>query len=201
MSKEAVRDALNVSRETFDQIEAYLALLQKWQPKINLIANSTVPDIWQRHVWDSAQLVGHIPTTARTILDVGSGGGFPGLILAILGEARVHLVESDQRKSIFLQTVIRELALNAEVHNARLETLPPMAPDIITARALAPVEKLLDWLQPQLETGPDCLFLKGARVEEELTILASYPNITASTFQSASSADGVVLKLSFTKNA
>ena len=201
MSKEAVREALDVSRETFDQLEAYVALLEKWQPKINLIANSTLPDIWQRHVWDSAQLITHIPPTARTILDVGSGGGFPGLVIAILSEATVHLVESDQRKSIFLQTVIRELGLNAQVHNARLETLPPMAPDIITARALASVEKLLDWLQPQLETGPDCLFLKGVRVEEELTILASYPNITASTFQSASSADGVVLKLSFTKIA
>lgn len=201
MTMEAVRAALNVSRETFDKLTAYVALLEKWQPRINLIANSTVTDIWHRHVLDSAQLVSHIPAGTKTILDVGSGGGFPGLVLAIMTDATVHLVESDQRKSIFLQTVIRELQLTAVVHNHRLESLPPMAPDLITARALASVEKLLILLESQLASGPDCLFLKGAKVDEELTILTGYPNITASKFQSASSSDGVVLKLTFDENA
>lgn len=201
MNKEQVRDALDVSRETFDKLAAFVALLEKWQPRINLIANSTVPDIWQRHIYDSAQLARFIPADARTILDVGSGGGFPGLVLAILTDAKVHLVESDQRKSIFLQTVIRELALDAVVHNQRIEAVPPMDADFITARALASVEKLLKLLDSQLSSGPTCLFLKGAKLDEELTILQRYPNIKASTFQSASSPDGVVLKLTFDKHA
>ena len=176
-------------------------MLEKWQPRINLIANSTLLDIWHRHIFDSAQLAQHVPTDTKIILDVGSGAGFPGLVLAIMTGATVHLVESDQRKSIFLHTVSRELELNTVIHNKRIETLPPLGAEIITARALASVEKLLTLLDSQLPAGPICLFLKGAKVQEELTILSRYPNIESSTFQSASSPDGVVLKLTCKKNA
>lgn len=191
----AIAERLNVSRETLDKISSYVALVEKWQPRINLIANSTLPDIWSRHVLDSAQLVAHLPPKTARILDVGSGGGFPGIILAIMGDSEVHLVESDQRKSIFLTTVIRELGLNAVVHNKRIEQMENIGADVITARALASVEKLLDLLKIQLQTTPLCLFLKGARVDEELTILESYSSIEAQYFPSLTSADGVVLAL------
>ena len=192
-----IADALDVSRETLAKLAAYVALVEKWQPKINLIANSTVTNIWQRHVLDSAQLLSHLPTHTKRVLDVGSGGGFPGLILAIICDVEVHLVESDQRKSIFLQTVIRELDLTAVVHNQRIEMMEFLGADVITARALASVEKLLLLLDKQLTPASHCLFLKGARVDEELTILNSYPNITARTHPSVTSSDGAVLELKF----
>ena len=114
---------LNVSRETLAALSVYVALLEKWQPRINLISPASLPDIWQRHVFDSAQLLAHMPEmrpdASRRILDIGSGAGFPGLVLAILGAGQLQLVESDQRKSVFLQTVIRELGLFATVVNHR----------------------------------------------------------------------------------
>lgn len=189
--------ALDVSRETLDKLSAYVALVEKWQPKINLIANSTLADIWSRHILDSAQLAAHLPNNTKRILDVGSGGGFPGLVLAILTDAEVYLVESDQRKSIFLSTVIRELGLSAIVHNKRIETLPALAPDVITARALASVEKLLQLLEKQLTSSAYCLFLKGARVDQELTVLDSYPNIRSQIYPSVTNADGAILALTF----
>lgn len=192
-----IAQALNVSRETLDKMTAYVALVEKWQPKINLIANSTLGNIWDRHIRDSAQLTAHLPHHTQKILDVGSGGGFPGIVLSILTDAEVHLVESDQRKSIFLATVVRELGLSAVVHNDRIEALPPFGADVITARALAPVEKLLTLLDTQLTTTAYCLFLKGARVDQELTVLNSYPNIRPHIHPSVTSADGAVLALTF----
>lgn len=187
--------SLNVSRETLDQLSAYVALVEKWQPKINLIANSTLSDIWSRHILDSAQLIAHISPATKTILDIGSGGGFPGLVLAIMCDAHIHLVESDQRKSIFLRTVVRELGLTATIHNERIELLHNVGADVITARAVAPVAKLLDLLEKQFTSTNYCLFLKGARVDEELTVLESYSNISHRTYPSVTSSDGVVLAL------
>ena len=152
MTADEVSKLLNVSRETFSQFEAYLALLEKWQRRINLVANSTMVDVWQRHILDSAQLIKFYPPNTKKILDVGSGAGFPGLVLAIMGNVEVDLVESDQRKAIFLSTVIRSLGLPAKVHNQRIETLPNLAPDVITARALAPVSKLMKLIEKPLFT-------------------------------------------------
>ena len=132
---------LNVSRETIDKFQAYLTLLEKWQRQINLVANSTLAEAWQRHILDSGQLAALYPPQTTRVMDVGSGAGFPGLVLAIMGGVTVDLVESDQRKAVFLSTVIRELGLPAKVHNQRIETLPRLFPDVITARALAPVPK------------------------------------------------------------
>lgn len=198
-----VTDALNVSRETFAQLQAFVALVEKWQPRINLIANSTISSIWTRHILDSAQLVSHLPENTNRILDVGSGGGFPGIVLSIITRAEVHLVESDQRKSVFLKTVIRELGLTAIVHNQRVEALENLNADVITARALASVETLISLLETQLmrrsdkqpEKLPLCLFLKGARLHQELTILDSYPTMSATSYPSITSDDGAVLAL------
>jgi len=186
---------LNVSRETIDKFRAYLTLLEKWQARINLVANSTLAEAWQRHILDSGQLAAFYPPQTKNIMDVGSGAGFPGLVLAIMGGVTVDLVESDQRKAVFLSTVIRELDLPAKVHNQRIETLPQLFPDVITSRALAPVPKLLKLIENQLSPKSVCLFLKGAAVQDELTNLQTYSTMDATTHPSLSGPTGVVLEL------
>ncbi len=193
-----VGELLNVSRETLDKFQAYLTLLEKWQRRINLVSHSTLADAWQRHILDSGQLAAYYPSQTRHILDVGSGAGFPGLVLAIMGGVTVDLVESDQRKAVFLSTVIRELGLPAKVHNQRIETMHNLYPDVITARALASVSNLLKLIEIQLSPKCVCLFLKGASVEDELTNLQSYSTMEFTTHSSLSGSTGVVLEL---KNA
>ena len=195
MTADEVGKLLNVSRETLCQFEAYLKLLEKWQRRINLVANSTMADVWERHILDSAQLFRFCPPNTKKILDVGSGAGFPGLVLAIMGDAQVDLVESDQRKAIFLSTVVRSLGLPAKIYNQRIETLPNLAPDVITARALAPVPKLMKLIENQISLDTVCLFLKGASVEDELTDLQSYSTMLSVNHPSLSGPDGVVLEL------
>lgn len=195
MTPDDVARLLNVSRETIDKFRAYLTLLEKWQARINLVANSTLAEAWQRHILDSGQLAAFYPSQTKNIMDVGSGAGFPGLVLAIMGGVTVDLVESDQRKAVFLSTVIRELDLPAKVHNQRIETLPQLFPDVITARALAPVPKLLKLIENQLSPESVCLFLKGAAVQDELTNLQTYSTMDATTHPSLSGPTGVVLEL------
>lgn len=195
MTPDDVARLLNVSRETIDKFRAYLTLLEKWQARINLVANSTLAEAWQRHILDSGQLAAFYPPQTKNIMDVGSGAGFPGLVLAIMGGVTVDLVESDQRKAVFLSTVIRELDLPAKVHNQRIETLPQLFPDVITARALAPVPKLLKLIENQLSPESVCLFLKGAAVQDELTNLQTYSTMDATMHPSLSGPTGVVLEL------
>ena len=189
----------DVSRETLASLSAYVGLLEKWQARINLVSPATLPDIWHRHILDSAQLVPYLPVVSPRqrcqILDIGSGAGFPGLVLAILGAGDVQLVESDQRKAVFLQTVIRELGLSACVSNQRIEILPACQPDVITARALAALPKLMSLITPQLHKGLTCLFLKGASVDEELTNFQTYSNMIPHLYRSMTSDNGVIAKL------
>ena len=163
----AFRAATNVSRETLHDLERYVALLAKWQPAINLVGPRTLADVWRRHMLDSAQLAPM--AQGRRWLDLGSGAGFPGLVLAIMGVGEVHLVESDARKAAFLATVARETGAKAIVHAVRLEFLPAESYDVITARALAPLADLLDW--SARFRGPEtvCLFPKGQDIDVELT--------------------------------
>jgi 16S rRNA (guanine527-N7)-methyltransferase len=195
VTPDQVGELLNVSRETIKKFQAYLTLLEKWQRRINLVSNSTLAEAWQRHILDSGQLAAHYPAQTKHILDVGSGAGFPGLVLAIMGGVTVDLVESDQRKAVFLSTVIRKLGLPAKVHNQRIETMPNLRPDVITARALASVPKLLNLIETQLHPDCACLFLKGSSVEDELTNLQSYSTMVATTYPSLSGSTGVVLEL------
>ena len=195
MTPDQIGELLNVSRETIEKFQLYLTLLEKWQRRINLVSNSTLADAWQRHILDSGQLAAYYPPQTRQILDVGSGAGFPGLVLAIMGGVTVDLVESDQRKAVFLSTVIRKLGLPAKVHNQRIETMPNLRPDVITARAVAPVPKLLNLVETQMSAECVCLFLKGASVEDELTNLQSYSTMVATTYPSLSGSTGVVLEL------
>ena len=199
MTPESFAARFNVSRETLGSLSAYVALLEKWQRRINLVSPTTLPDIWHRHILDSAQLLPYLPVVSTRercqILDIGSGAGFPGLVLAILGAGDVQLVESDQRKAVFLQTVIRELGLSAHVSNQRIENLPPCQPDVITVRALAAVPKLMSLIAPQLHNGLTCLFLKGASVDEELTNFQTYSTMNAHLYPSVTNDNGVVVKL------
>lgn len=166
---EAFQKDTNVSRETLDRLKAYADLLLVWNKKINLIGPSTAPDLWIRHMLDSAQLFPLIPAGTRTLVDLGSGAGFPGLVLGIMGVPGVTLVESDQRKCAFLREAARIAGAPVMVLAKRIEDIPPFPADVITARALAPVADLLEWGAPFLTESSLCIFPKGQNVEVELT--------------------------------
>ena len=192
---QALAAQFDVSRETMDRLAAYVALVEKWQKRVNLVSASTLPDIWARHIWDSAQLAPLVPPATSRILDVGSGAGFPGLVLAALCDAECHLVESDQKKAIFLQTVVRECGIPATIHTARIEELPSLQADIVTARALAPMDRLLDLLADQLVPGTRCLFLKGAQAKQELAALGPRPDLSLELTPSLTNPDAFVVDL------
>jgi 16S rRNA (guanine527-N7)-methyltransferase len=196
MTEEEFFAAVPVSRETADKLRLYAELLKKWQARINLVGPATVPDLWRRHFLDSAQLFPHLP--AGPVLDLGSGAGFPGLVLAILrgeGGDPVHLVESDGRKSAFLRESARLTAAPAVVHASRIEALKPFEIKAITARALAPVATLLTLAESFLTHSPKCLFLKGEKLEDELTGAAKDWKMTIERFASASDPNGFILSL------
>ena len=186
---------LDGSRETMRKLETYVALVEKWQPRVNLVSPASLPDIWMRHVWDSAQLAPYISPGSPRLVDVGSGAGFPGLVLAILTDAECHLVESDQKKAVFLRTVIRECGLMAMVHNDRIENMPCLKASVITARALAPLDRLLPLLETQLRPGTRCLFLKGAQAKAELEALGAWSNLAWRLHPSLTNPDGSVIDL------
>jgi 16S rRNA (guanine527-N7)-methyltransferase len=170
-----------VSRETLARLQAYADLLADWNARHNLIAKSTLPDIWHRHLWDSAQLAPLIPAQARTLADLGSGAGFPGLVLAVLcPNLTITLHEATTKKCTFLQATAERIGVKVLVRNSRLEDLPPQRFDVVTARALAPLPQLLQYAFPF--TGPNsvCLFLKGQNVGSELTEAHKYWNMKAS---------------------
>lgn len=196
MTAEAFARVADVSRETLDRLSVYAELLRRWQRRINLVGESTMADLWRRHMLDSVQLTKYIPDAA-VITDLGSGAGFPGLAIAIVLDRDVHLIESNGRKCAFLQEVARETGASAKVHHGRIQDIEPWASRVITARALAPVTKLLDLAVPFLELvsgdDPFCLFLKGARVEEELTEAAKRWHMEIERYSSASGEAGTVL--------
>ena len=195
MTEEEFFAAFPVSRETADKLRAYAELLKKWQPKINLVGPATIPDLWRRHFLDSAQLLAHLPD--GPVLDLGSGAGFPGLVLAILrgtGDP-IHLVESDSRKCAFLREAARITAAPAVIHTSRIETLKNFEIRAITARALASLATLLTLAEPFLAHSPKCLFLKGEKLEDELTEAAKDWNMTIERIASLSDQNGFILSL------
>lgn len=164
----------NVSRETYDDLVQFSDLVKKWTPKINLIAPSTIPEIWDRHIVDSAQLLQLAPKNFDCWVDIGSGGGFPGIIVAIYAKieqpnATVTLIESDQRKATFLRTASRELGLNTKVIAERIEQVSAIGADIVSARALATLSSLLPLAMMHLKTDGVCLFHKGKGALAEVT--------------------------------
>jgi 16S rRNA (guanine527-N7)-methyltransferase len=194
------RTGLNVSRETVDRLEHFHALLQKWSPRINLVAPSTLADARERHIVDSAQVFALAPRDATTWADLGSGGGFPGLVVAILArdlapDMRVTLIESDQRKCTFLRTVLRECEVAARVITQRIEALDPLATDVLSARALAPLPLLLEFAERHLKPGGLALFQKGAQWENEVTEARRQWQFRANPVTSITEQKSVILKI------
>jgi 16S rRNA (guanine527-N7)-methyltransferase len=181
--RETARALVPVSRETEERFAIYADLLVRWQKAVNLVAVSTLPHLWVRHIADSAQLLGLVPQ-ARTFVDLGSGSGCPGLIIAMqlagIPGAMVDLIESDQRKCAFLRAVIRETGANARVRMGRIEEVLPdlgLVPEVVTARALAPLGKLLDYADKLLLKGSIGVFPKGREAQSELTAAGSSPRL------------------------
>jgi len=191
----AFQAATDVSRETLVQLQRYVDVLQRWAPRVNLIGPSTLDDIWRRHILDSAQLWPHLPDNSKTLVDFGSGAGFPGMVLAIMGVPDVHLVESNQRKCVFLREVARAAGVNVTVHASRIEALTPFPVDVVTARALASLPILLEYAEPFLKSNTICLFPKGQRVNEELTETQKRWNITHDVFSSLTDPTGGIVRL------
>ncbi|MGY3531536.1 16S rRNA (guanine(527)-N(7))-methyltransferase RsmG [Bradyrhizobium sp. USDA 4452] len=190
-----------VSRETEARLDRYIALLLEWQAKTNLVAPSTLPNLWTRHVSDSLQLLSLAPS-AKSWVDLGSGGGFPGVVLACaLAEtqgARIHLVERIAKKAAFLREAIRVTASPGTVHLADIgDTVDRIAGpiDCVTARALAPLHQLIGFAEPWVKKGAKALFLKGQDVEAELTEATKYWNIEPKLHSSRTGGQGWIVEL------
>jgi len=171
-SDEALIDAFDVSRESLVRLHAYNDLLVKWQKAINIVSNSSVRDAWARHFVDSLQCLSHIPEGVKSIVDLGSGGGFPGMVIALMQpDLHVTMIDSDQRKVQFLKTVARELSIDATALDQRVEdALMGLKPDLITARGFAPLVDLFAYclLEGETQITADFLLMKGRRAEEEI---------------------------------
>lgn len=160
--------------EAYEIFRQYEALVKKWQKAVNLVSDSSLSHIWERHILDSAQLYSYIPQSAKILVDMGSGAGFPGIVLAILNKVYqgtltdIYLIESDNKKCVFLTETARVLDVGIHVINNRLENIHNIKADVITARALAPVSQLLMYSQPFLKKNTQLLLLKGSSVKSEL---------------------------------
>jgi 16S rRNA (guanine527-N7)-methyltransferase len=201
LSRAAAGELLGVSRETLDRLEAYLDLLRRWQEKINLVGAGTLTDLWRRHILDSGQLWRHWPAGATILADFGSGAGLPGLVLAVMGAPVVHLIESDRRKAAFLREAARACDASITVHAQRIEVVPPLAADVITARALAPLSDLLALAERHVHPGTTLLLLKGRGAASELTRASEHWTMKVASERSLSDAEGQLLKITEIRRA
>ncbi len=190
----------DVSRETIARLETYVRLLIRWNARINLVAEATLDAVWARHIVDSAQLFPLAPADAARWIDLGSGAGLPGLPIAALAaekapHLRVTLVESNKRKAAFLATAAREMGLDVSIKPGRIETLAPRPYDVVSARALAPLPQLCGLAHRFSGPGTVFLFLKGARVDSELTATAANWHIQAERIASQTDPEATVLRI------
>lgn len=198
-AKAKALELLAVSRETLTRIEQFETLLRKWQHHVNLVSPQALDELWWRHIADSAQLLRHAPPTARTWADIGSGAGFPGAIIGIIladrPGARVHLIESDQKKCAFLLAVSRETGAPLQVHCERAETaLRALGNvDVVTSRAVAKLPALLDWCDGCLTAGALGLFLKGRNYQLELTGYAAPASVKLSSVPSLTDPEAAIV--------
>lgn len=198
--REEFKSAFDVSRETLGRLDQYAALLEKWNPVINLVSKTTIETLWQRHFHDSAQIFHFYPQNSCHWVDLGSGGGFPALVLAVFAKEcrpsdRFTLVESDERKAAFLQTVIREIGLNATVIAERIEKTPLLEADILTARALASLDKLLEYASYHLKPSGIAIFPKGEKYKKEIDDAFALWNYDVEEFTSKTNPSGAILKI------
>jgi 16S rRNA (guanine527-N7)-methyltransferase len=189
----------NVSRESLDRLQIYVETLLHWQQRMNLIGPSTVDTVWTRHILDAVQLLPFLPAETRSIAELGSGAGIPGLVIAIASNVEAHLYESNAKKAAFLREAIRKTGSKAHVHNVRLETLRDQSelPQVqcVVARALAPLPLLLEYAEPFLARGAIGLFHKGQDVELELTEATKYWTLDVSKHPSVCDSRGVILEV------
>lgn len=195
-----VLDRLGVSRETAARLDAYVDVLAKWSPALNLVSRSTLANVWIRHIEDCAQIFPLASPDAQAWLDLGSGAGLPGLIIAALAQdqrpsLRVTMVEADARKVAFLQTAARAMNTSPTIVNARIEAASLPIADVISARALAPLGKLLDLAVPHLAPKGQCLFHKGSSVASELTDAALRWHSQVTTHRSVTDPSAVILEI------
>lgn len=186
---------MDVSRETQERLEAFVALLQKWNPRINLVSGRDIPFVWERHVKDSLQIA-PLVAGAEQFIDIGSGGGFPGIITAIATNVPGTLIESDQRKATFLREAARVTQAPIAVLAERIEHAEIAPAPVVTARALAALPKLLEWTAPLLAKGGKAIFLKGQQAEDELSEARRCWRMDVSIHPSITSHDGVILEVS-----
>ncbi len=183
--------------EVDERLEVFAGVLRKWNSRINLISRSDERNLWSRHIADSAQLAQFLPKDNGSLLDLGSGAGFPGFVLALMTRWHVHLVESDQRKSSFLREAARVTEANVEIHTTRAEALPAMSVDVVTSRALGPLSYLLGLAEPHISpTRGICLFLKGRTAAAELTSASSKWRMRVEQFPSRTDPSASLLRIS-----
>lgn len=182
-------------------LRLYAALVEKWSPKINLISKADLPHIWQRHIQDSLRLLPFIPAGTTHAIDLGSGAGFPGLALCIATGIPFTLIESDGRKAAFLMEAARQTGAPAKIHNTRIEAAKLQPAPLITARALAPLDKLLGLAAPHLAPGGICLFPKGRTAQDELTLATPLWHMEAERITDPAWGDSCILKVSQIRHA
>lgn len=191
---------LNVSRETRDRLEVFAALLTKWTKVINLVSTKSLEDLWQRHILDSAQVFEVAGVSDGHWADLGTGGGLPGAVVAILATEfapglRITCVESDQRKAAFLRTVSRETSSPMVVLDQRILEVPPLGADIVSARALAPLKDLLEFSARHMAPAGASVFSKGANHKEELNLAQKYWRFDVRQTTSWTDPDAVIFKI------
>jgi 16S rRNA (guanine527-N7)-methyltransferase len=188
----------NVSRETLARLKAYVGLLNDWNTRHNLVSEASLADVWRRHIWDSSQLAPLIPATAKTLADLGSGAGFPGMVLALLLEdkIKVSLFEATGKKCAFLKEVASRLNLAVDILNQRTEEAERQIFDAVTARACAPLSKLLGYAQHFAGKNTVCLFLKGENVDVELTEASKFWRMQTVRHVSRTHEKSVIIQIS-----
>jgi 16S rRNA (guanine527-N7)-methyltransferase len=189
----------DVSRETFERLEAYVALIEKWNPKINLVSKSSLPEIWDRHIWDSAQIF-DISVEGSVWADFGSGGGLPGIVLAIFAkecrpDMQFYLVESDQRKCAFLRNAVREIGLKVKVHAERIEVLDPIGASVISARALTDLNGLLGFVERHAAKNGVAILPKGETWEKEILQAQENWSFKYEEITSKTNSNAIILKI------
>ena len=194
--REAFIKATSVSRETMERLDIYVQLLRLWRPRINLVGQSTMPDLWNRHFLDSAQLFPLLPDGTKKLVDLGTGAGFPGMVLSLMGVEEVHLIESDGRKAAFLEEVAKATGAKVKIHCERIEAVKPFVADVVTSRALAALPDLLSWVKPFLGAESIALLLKGARADTELECAVKKWRFKVKKHQSITDSAAVILQLS-----
>ncbi len=200
--REEVCAFFGVSRESCRRLQVFADELERWQKRINLVGPATLKHLWVRHIADGLQLVRHLPQQTRQVIDLGSGSGVPGLVLALgmAGEIHMVLVESNAKKAAFARNVAQKAGIRVRIENRRIEELDMAAlgcdaHTVVTARALAPLPKLLDLAFPMLEKGAQGLFLKGQDVGKELTEATKYWKIRHEVLPSVTDESGAIVRI------